>query len=319
MKQPHDVKLSELNAHFGDDPETLARVRRIMQSPSYRLAEEDLEFIAGDETRPVRLLLEYLKPQMAFAEQRIRSTVVLFGGTRIVEAAEAERRLQRAVAARDAAPGDAGLERAVKVAERIVAKSPYYEVARDFARMVSQTSQTHEQRDYVITTGGGPGVMEAGNRGADDAGAQSIGLNITLPMEQFPNPYITPELCFQFRYFALRKMHFLRLAVALVAFPGGYGTLDELFDTLCLVQTRKMDPLPVVLVGEEFWRGMLDFQFMVDEGVIAERDLDLFCYAETAQEISDRILDWYGLDPGVIPDFQALVERRREAGRTLLG
>lgn len=309
----------ELPEQLADDPAALERVRRIMASPSYRLAEQDLEFIASDAVRPARLLLEYMKPQLAFAERKIRSTIVLFGGTRIVEPAAARRRLEEAVAARDAAPGDAELARRVRVAERILAKSPYYDVAREFARTVSQVSQTEHQRDYVIMTGGGPGVMEAGNRGADDVGAHSIGLNITLPMEQFPNPYITPDLCFQFRYFALRKMHFLNLAVALVAFPGGYGTLDELFDTLCLIQTQKMDPLPVVLVGEEFWRGMVDFEFMADEGVIAPRDLDLFSYAETAEEIRDRVLGWYGLEPGIVPDARVLAERRRAAARELAG
>ena len=302
---------------LASDPVALERVRRIMESPSYRLAERDLDFLASDATRPARLLLEYLKPQLAFAERNIRSTIVLFGGTRIVEPAQARRRLDRAIAGRDAAPGDAALEREVRIAERLLAKSHYYDVAREFADLVSRAGQAGPQRDYVIVTGGGPGVMEAGNRGADDAGAQSIGLNITLPTEQFPNPYITPDLCFQFRYFALRKMHFLRLAVALVAFPGGYGTLDELFDTLCLIQTRKIDPLPVVLVGEAFWRSALDFDYLVEEGVIAPRDTELFAYAETAPEIIQQVLGWYGLEPGSVPDWEQLAERRRAAAREL--
>ncbi len=305
----------ELPKELSEDPEALARVERIMESPSYRLAELDTDLLAQDETRSVRLLLEYLKPQMAFTENDIRSTIVLFGGTRIVEPAVAQRRLEEAVAARDASPGDAALTRNVRIAERIAAKSHYYDVAQDFARLVSEAGQPEGDRHYVIVTGGGPGVMEAGNRGAWDAGAKSIGLNITLPMEQFPNSYITPELCFQFRYFALRKMHFLNLAVALVAFPGGYGTLDELFDTLCLIQTQKMDPVPVVLVGEAFWRGMLDFEFMVEEGVIAPEDLDLFCYAETADDIRHQILDWYGVTPGARPDAASLTERRQAAAR----
>lgn len=305
----------ELPKELSEDPEALARVQRIMESPSYRLAEQDTELLAQDETRSVRLLLEYLKPQMAFTEQDVRSTIVLFGGTRIVEPAVAQRRLDEAVAARDASPADAALARNARVAARILAKSHYYDVAREFARLVSAASQPDGDRHYVIVTGGGPGVMEAGNRGAFDAGAKSIGLNITLPLEQYPNSYITPELCFQFRYFALRKMHFLNLAVALVAFPGGYGTLDELFDTLCLIQTHKMDPVPVVLVGEEFWRGMLDFEFMVEEGVIAPEDLDLFCYAETAEDIRHQILGWYGLKPGTAPDAASLVARRQAAAR----
>ncbi len=311
----------EAGLHFPqellDDPAALERVKQIMEDPSYLRAEQDPTLITSETGRPVRLLLEYLKPQLSLAENNVRSTIVLFGGTRIVEPAKARQRLDEARAALEARPGDAELERRVRVAERVVAKSPYYDAARDFARMVSESSQAGTHRDYVIVTGGGPGVMEAGNRGAHDAGAKSIGLNITLPMEQFPNPYITPGLCFQFHYFALRKMHFLNLAVALVAFPGGYGTLDELFDTLCLIQTLKMDPVPVVLVGEEFWRGILDFEQMADEGVIAPRDLDLVCYAETATEIRKRILDWYGLEPGQAPDARVLAERRREAGRRL--
>ena len=302
-----------------DEADTHALRKAIMESRSYILAEQDLEFLAADETRSVRLLLEYLKPQIALAEQSIRSTIVLFGGTRIVEPVEATRRLEEARAARDAEPGQAELERSVRVAQRIVEKSRYYDVARDFARLVSGASQAEQNREFVIVTGGGPGVMEAGNRGAHDVGAKSVGLNITLPMEQMPNPYITPELCFQFHYFALRKMHFLNLAVALVAFPGGYGTLDELFDTLCLIQTRKMHPLPVVMVGEEFWRGMLDFDFMLEEGVIAPADLELFSYAETAEEILGRILDWYQLEPGAAPDPEELAARRRAAAAALGG
>lgn len=302
---------------LASDPEALERVRRITQSPSYRLAERDLDFLASDAARPARLLLEYLKPHLAFAERKIRSTIVLFGGTRIVAPAEARRRLDRAIAARAAAPGDAERVREVRIAERLLAKSHYYDVAREFAYLMSRAGQAGRQRDYVIVTGGGPGVMEAGNRGANDAGAQSIGLNITLPEEQYPNSFITPDLCFQFRYFALRKMHFLRLAVALVAFPGGYGTLDELFDTLCLIQTRKMDPLPVVLVGEAFWRSVLDFDYMVEEGVIAPRDTQLFAYAETASQIAQRVLGWYGLELGAAMDWEQLAERRRAAAREL--
>ncbi len=309
----------DLPKELMDDPALRERVKRIMQSPSYRLAEQDTEFIASDPVRPVRLLLEYLKPQLALEERNIRSTIVLFGGTRIVEPDSAKRALEQAIAARDAAPGDAELERRVRVAERIAAKSHYYDVARDFARNVSETSQTEDQREYVIVTGGGPGVMEAGNRGADDVGAKSIGLNITLPMEQYPNPFITPDLCFQFHYFALRKMHFLRMAVALVAFPGGYGTLDELFDTLCLIQTRKMEPVPVVLVGEEFWRGVMNLEHLVEEGVIAPRDLELISYAETAEEIAQQVRGWYGLGPDERPDAEALAERRRQAALELAG
>ncbi len=309
-QQPESMGV-ELPPELAKDPEALERVRRIMESPSYRLAEQDLDLLAREETTPVRLLLEYLKPQMALREEGIRSTIVLFGGTRVIEPAAARRQLEEARAASAAAPGDAALEQRMRIAERVEAKSHYYDVAREFAERISRASQRELQRDYVLVTGGGPGVMEAGNRGAADVGAKSIGLNITLPREQFPNSYITPELCFQFHYFALRKMHFLRLAAGLVAFPGGYGTLDELFDTLCLIQTRKMDPVPVVLVGEAFWRGMIDFDHMVAEGVIAPRDVELVSYAETADDIMKRLEDWYGLAPDEEARPEILAERRR--------
>jgi uncharacterized protein (TIGR00730 family) len=163
-------------------------------------------------------------------------------------------------------------------------KSPYYDAAREFGRLVSTTCQTQHRCEYVVITGGGPGIMEAANRGAFDAGAKSIGLNITLPEEQVPNPYIAPDLCFQFHYFALRKMHFLLRAAALVVFPGGFGTLDELFDALTLRQTRRMQAIPIILFGREYWERVIDFQFLADEGVIADEHLDLLDYAETAQE-----------------------------------
>jgi uncharacterized protein (TIGR00730 family) len=180
------------------------------------------------------------------------------------------------------------LRRRLKVAERIMAKSHYYEVAREFGRIVGMNAH-----HATIVTGGGPGMMEATNRGAFDVGAKSVGLNINLPHEQYPNPYVTPELCFRFHYFALRKLHFLLRAKALVAFPGGYGTIDELFEVLTLIQTRKIKPIPVVLVGETYWRRLIDVDFLVDEGVIDSEDRDLFWFAETAQEVWDGILNWH--------------------------
>ncbi len=177
-------------------------------------------------------------------------------------------------------------------AERILAKSHYYDVAREFGRLVGTDASTAHPR-LVVMTGGGPGLMEAANRGAFDAGARSVGLNIELPHEQYPNPYVTPELCFRFHYFALRKLHFLLRARALVSFPGGYGTFDELFEVLTLIQTRKIKPFPVVLVGEHFWRRAVDFDYLVEEGVIDREDRELFWFAETAQEIWDGILRWY--------------------------
>jgi uncharacterized protein (TIGR00730 family) len=239
--------------------------------------------------RPVRLQLELLKPEMGLTEQGINSTIIAFGGAQIVERQEAESRLARAQQALADAIDDPQAKRAVERAERVLAKSHYYDAAREFSRLVSSSCQINGECDYVITTGGGPGVMEAANRGAYDVGAKSIGLNITLPHEQVPNPYITPELCFQFHYFALRKMHFLLRAKALVVFPGGFGTLDELFDALTLRQTHLVQAIPIILFGKEYWSHVIDFQFLADEGVIADEHLDLIDFAETPEEAWDII------------------------------
>jgi uncharacterized protein (TIGR00730 family) len=292
------------------DREKEVRIRRILESSSYVRADRDLDWINSPEMRGVRLLLEYSKPQLKLARQNVRSTVVVFGGTRIVEPQEARRRLEQARALAVANPEDARLARKVAIAERVVEKSHYYDVAREFSRIVSSAFQTEDERHLVVVTGGGPGIMEAGNRGAFDVGAKSIGFNITLAEEQIPNSYITPELCFRFRYFALRKMHFLAEAKALVAFPGGYGTFDELFETLCLVQTKAIQPVPIVLVGESFWRRAFDVAFLRDEGVIDPEDVELFTYAESAEEIRDQIVEWYeerNLDYGVArPGYRSL-------------
>ena len=222
---------------------------------------------------------------MYLQQNGIRSTVVVFGSTQIVEPAAARRRLDEAEAAsggragRSAAPAGGGAGE-----DNCVERSRYYDAAREFARLVSAASQGNDFRDYVITTGGGPGIMEAANRGAADVGAKSVGLNIRLPHEQQPNPYITPDLCFQFHYFAIRKLHFVLRAKALVAFPGGFGTLDELFDALALRQTGRMQAIPIILFGREYWRQVIDFQFLADQGTIDDEDLDLVSYAETAAE-----------------------------------
>ena len=262
---------------------------KILASPSYRLASQDSEFIERKELRPVRMQLELLKPEMALAEHGIRSTIVVFGGTRIVERQVAEDRLAAAQAALAGDPTDAELSRAVLVAERVVAKARYYDSAREFGQIASTACQVDGQCDFVVVTGGGPGIMEAANRGAYDVGAKSIGLNITLPAEQRPNPYITPSLCFQFHYFALRKFHFLLRAKALVIFPGGYGTLDELTDALTLRQTGRMQAIPIVMVGEKYWREAINLQFLADEGMIDDEHLRLVTYVETAQEAWDAI------------------------------
>jgi uncharacterized protein (TIGR00730 family) len=277
-----------------EDPEAPARLKAILASASYVPAEQDLAFLARDEARGVRLQLEYLKPETLLHQHAIRDTVVVYGSTRIPEPAAARRSVEVLRQALEADPRNAILIRRLAVAERILAKSRYYEIARAFGRLVSSTRDSDGSRsELVIMTGGGPGIMEAANRGACEVGAKSIGLNINLPHEQYPNPYITPELCFRFHYFALRKMHFLLRAKALVAFPGGFGTLDELFEVLTLVQTRKIKPVPVVLVGEEYWSRAVDFGFLADEGVIDAEDRELFWFAETADEIWSSILEWY--------------------------
>jgi uncharacterized protein (TIGR00730 family) len=275
-----------------DDPDAPSRVKAILESASYILPEQDLAFLARDEARGVRLQIEYLKPETLLHEHAIRDTVVVYGSTRITEPSAARRSVEELRQALKADPRNPILIRKLAVAERILAKSRYYEIARAFGRLVGSCCNSDGSR-LVITTGGGPGIMEAANRGAFEAGAKSVGLNITLPHEQYPNPYITPELCFRFHYFALRKMHFLLRAKALVSFPGGFGTLDELFEVLTLVQTRKIKPVPIVLVGEEYWRRAVDFGFLADEGVIDAEDRELFWFAETADEIWSSILDWY--------------------------
>jgi len=265
------------------------QVQAILNSPSYRLAELDTEFLGRRELRPVRMQLELLKPEMKLTEAGVNSTIVVFGGTQVVERDEAARRLQAAREGLAAEPHDPARQRAVQRAERVLAKAGYYDDARELSRIISSACQGQGRCDYVVITGGGPGIMEAANRGAFDVQAKSIGLNITLPEEQAPNPYITPELCFQFHYFALRKMHFLLRARALVVFPGGFGTLDELFDALTLRQTNRMQAIPIILYGREYWERVIDFQFLADEGVISDAHLGLIDYAETPLKAWDLI------------------------------
>jgi uncharacterized protein (TIGR00730 family) len=276
-----------------DDPEAPERLRALLESPTYRQADSDLDFLGGPETRGVRLQIDYLKAELELAKRGVEHTIVVFGGTRIRERSAAERRVRELRAALAAAPGDADLERHLGVAERLLAKSGYYDVARELGRLVGRCRSGGNDCHLLLMTGGGPGIMEAANRGAHDVGASSIGLNISLPREQFPNPYLSPELCFRFHYFAMRKLHFLLRARALVAFPGGYGTFDEVFETLTLVQTRTIVPVPVVLVGESYWRRAVDFDFLVDEGVIEAEDRELFWYAETAEDVWRSILAWH--------------------------
>jgi len=263
--------------------------------PNYLLAENDTAFLKRPELRPVRLQLELLKPEVLLDEQGIQSTLVVFGGTQIVERHEAERRLAAAKELLAADPNDAVKQRGVARAERVLAKSHFYDEAREFSRLVSSACQAKGLCDFAVVTGGGPGIMEAANRGAHDVGAKSIGLNITLPEEQLPNSFITPDLCFQFRYFAIRKMHFLLRAKGLVVFPGGYGTLDELFEVLTLRQVNRMQPIPVILYSREFWDGAINLQFLADEGTIRDEHLSLVQYAETPAQTWDIIRGFYRL------------------------
>ena len=263
--------------------------------PHYLLAEEDTAFLKRPELRPVRLQLELLKPEMILEEQGVTSTLVVFGGTAVVEREIAAKRLSslREIAAKD--PTDPEKQRAVIRGERVLAKAHYYDAAREFARLVSSASQVQGRCDFAVVTGGGPGIMEAANRGAADAGAKSVGLNITLPEEQRPNQYITPELCFQFRYFAIRKMHFLLRARGLVVFPGGFGTIDELFEVLTLRQCNRMQPIPIILYGRDFWDRVINFQFLADEGTIRDEHLALVSYADSPQQAWEIIRKFYGL------------------------
>jgi uncharacterized protein (TIGR00730 family) len=259
------------------------------ESSSYIPADRDTEFLQRDELRPLRIGIELLKPELIQREQGIRSTIVVFGSSRLQEPAAAKHALHMAEVEALQNPDDPTHRQRVTISQRQLALSKYYDVAREFGSLVSSTCQVDGRCDYVIVTGGGPGIMEAANRGAADVNAKSIGLNITLPHEQYPNAYITPELSFQFRYFAIRKMHFLIRAKALVAFPGGFGTLDELFETLTLLQTGKTENVMVVLIGRDFWERLINWQWLVENGLIAQQDLQLFHYAETAQETWDLI------------------------------
>ena len=286
-----------------EDPECPSKLQAILDSPSYVPAVEDVDFLDGDDARGVRLQLDYLKPDRLLKKHGVRHTIVVFGSTRIVEPLVAQKKVERLREALLAQPDDAELQRKLFVAERILAKCQYYDVARQFSQIVANAGNGPTDSRLVVMTGGGPGMMEAANRGANDAGGKTVGLNITLPHEQYPNPYVTPELCFQFHYFSLRKMHFVLRARALVAFPGGFGTFDELFETLTLIQTRKIKPIPVVLVGESFWRKAFDVDFLVEEGVIDIEDRDLFWFAETAEDIWAGLQDWYQRNgEALIPD-----------------
>lgn len=266
--------------HSGEDMQRARSVPHTPQtrSPAYRLAWDDPDFLTQRDLRAVRLQLELLKPEMILAERGIRSTVILFGGARIPE------------------PGGVAWAAKNETQRRnLEANSRYYEEARQFARLCSVHSAASLYREFVIVTGGGPGVMEAGNRGAADVGAPSIGLNIVLPHEQAPNLYVTPELCFNFHYFAIRKMHFIMRAKAVAIFPGGFGTMDELFETLTLIQTGRMERVPVILFGRAFWERAIDIDYLAEQGTISPGDQSIIDHADTAQEAWDCVRRFYDI------------------------
>ena len=277
------------------DQEKQDLLERLVHSPSYEIAFEDQEFIHSGAARALRIEAEVAKPEWFFKQYGIRSTIIVFGSARFVDRETAMGRLQKAKNDLEKNPNEEWSHDALDKANHDVQMSEYYELAREFALLVSQQNQCQVDEDhdgefdYVICTGGGPGIMEAGNRGAYEAGALSIGLNIKLPYEQHPNPYISPQLCFQFHYFAIRKLHFLLRAKALVVFPGGFGTFDELFEALTLRQTNKMQMLPVIIFGKDFWEKTINFKHLVDTGVIERADLELFKYADTPEEAWDMI------------------------------
>lgn len=262
IKKAHEVP---------DTPQTRA--------PAYRLAFDDKDFLTSEELRPIRLQLELLKPEIMLSEAGVESTVVLFGGARIPEPG-----------------GEAWAAKNDIQKKNLEANSKFYEEAREFARISSRYSETTDYKEMVIVTGGGPGVMEAGNRGAQDVGAPSIGLNIVLPHEQAPNEYVTPELCFNFHYFSIRKMHFLMRAKAIAVFPGGFGTMDEMFETLTLIQTDRMKPVPFLLFGKDFWSKVINLDELADQGTISPDDINLFHVVDSAAEGWEIIAKHHGFE-----------------------
>jgi uncharacterized protein (TIGR00730 family) len=290
MTEPEDKNLTQRRFYKAEQEAGFAGAQKNTgtpqtQDPAYKLAFLDSEFLLRDELRPVRFQLELLKPEMLLEEAKIGSTLVIYGSARIPSPEHVE-----AVRATAATP-----ERE-KVVERLIAKSKYYEEARELARIASERAIVEDgMRQFVVCSGGGPSIMEAANRGAVDVGAESLGLNIVLPHEQAPNPYVTPSLSFQFHYFALRKMHFLLRARAVAVFPGGFGTFDEFFELLTLIQTGKMKPIPILLFGKDYWSRVVNFEAMAEEGVINANDTDLFHWCETAEEGWAHIEKFYEL------------------------
>lgn len=281
--------------HFSTAQESIDAIARLQDHNSYKLAFADSGFLMQDELRHVRLQLEYLKPQLVLEQHNINATVVVFGSARFLAPEQAQQQLEQVQQHYAAAADSPEAINAIKKAQREIRNSHYYAASQTFSRLVTNHSAQHPESALMIISGGGSGIMEAANRGAMDANGKSIGLNIVLPKEQNPNPYITPEFCFQFHYFAIRKMHFLQRARALVAFPGGFGTLDELFETLTLIQTRKAERVPVILYDKAFWQRLINFDMLSEEGVISPEDLELIQYVDTPEEAWQIIYDFYQL------------------------
>jgi len=269
------------------------RVQRILESPGYRQADQDIDFLNQDVTRGVRLNIDYLKAECLLQDAGIEHSIVVFGSARIKAPEIAKSQLEQLLAMGEQEQSDPEWQFKYDNAQRDLKYSHYYGEAQHFGRLVGASGKGPHDARVTLVTGGGPGIMEAANRGADEVGAKSVGLNISLPFEQMPNPYITPELCMRFHYFAMRKLHFVKRARALVAFPGGFGTLDELFGLLTLIQTHKVDALPIVLIGDKHWHQVVNFELMVAEGLITVNDVSLFTILNSAQEAWDFILEWY--------------------------
>ena len=282
-RQTLNTEAADLSWRSEDQSLVDQNLGKILESASYRLAHADGALLESEEMRGVRMLLEITKPQQILDAEGISSTIIIFGGVNIIERGDAEERLAKAESALATAPNSRTLQRQLRRSRTQLEFSRYYDAAREFTRLVSQDQQ-NGHHSHVVVTGGGPGVMEAANRGAFDAGGRSIGLSIKLPGEPEPNAYITPELCFQFNYFALRKFHFVMRSAAAVLFPGGFGTLDELFEVLTLRQTAIKSPMPVILFGKEFWSRLIDFDYLADCGLIRDEHLDLFQFADTPEE-----------------------------------
>ena len=276
-----------------EDPHAQMLIKNLKESPGYKVASEDPMFMESYEARGIRLELDYLKAELSMHTLGIEHTIAVFGSSRIVEYKTAKKKVQEIEKELDKDPMDKVVRSRLHIAQRMLEKSVYYDDARKFGSLVGKAGKGVNDCRVTVMTGGGPGIMEAANRGAYDVGAKSIGLNINLPHEQFPNPYISPDLCFQFHYFAIRKLHYLNRAKALVVYPGGFGTFDELFEILTLVQTKKTLPIPIVLVSKYYWNRAVNFDFLQEEGVIGHADLEIFSIVDNADEAWDYILKWY--------------------------